>query len=242
MVLFQRLSGARLGEELRLLLTEPEARKAVARLAELDLLRFIQAEVAWSPQLDRLLKSVDDVLAWYRVASLNWPVDPKPRGSPAERPGNAVAPWLVRLMALLDAVSDTAVDETQRRLRLSGRQAETVLAARAVRHTLPRLAKRPLPPAETYRLLSGQRLEVLLFCLAKTSSAVAQQQIAAYLETSRYIQPRLSGHDLQALGLTPGPQFRTLLSRLLEASLNGEVSTEAEERALVQRLVGGREW
>jgi hypothetical protein len=42
------------------------------------------------------------------------------------------------------------------------------------------------------------------------------------------------------MGLTPGPQFRTLLSRLLEACLNGEVTTEAEERALVQRLVGGQ--
>jgi tRNA nucleotidyltransferase (CCA-adding enzyme) len=240
MALFQCLSGARLGEELRLLLAEPEARKAVARLAELDLLRFVQAEVAWSPQLDCLLKSVDDVLAWYQVASLNWPVDTKPRGSPVERPGDAVALWLVRLMALLDAVSDTAVDEALRRLRLSGRQTETVLAARAARHTLPRLAKRPLPPAETYRLLSGQRLEVLLFCMAKTPSAAAQQQIAAYLETYRYMRPHLSGRDLHAMGLTPGPQFRTLLSRLLEACLNGEVSTEAEERALVQRLVGGQ--
>jgi tRNA nucleotidyltransferase (CCA-adding enzyme) len=241
MALFQRLSGARLGEELRLLLAEPEARKAVARLAALDLLRFIQAEVAWSPQLDRLLKSVDDVLAWYRVASLNWPVDTKHRGSPAERSSDTVAPWLVRLLALLDAVSDTAVGEALQRLRLPGRQAETVLAARAARHALPRLAKQPpLPPAETYRLLSGQRLEVLLFCMAKTPSAVAQQQIAAYLETYRYVRPRLSGHDLHAMGLTPGPQFRTLLGRLLEACLNGEVSTAAEERTLVQRLVGGQ--
>jgi tRNA nucleotidyltransferase (CCA-adding enzyme) len=241
MALFQRLSGTRLGEELRLLLAEPEARKAVARLAELDLLRFIQAEVSWSPKLDRLLKSVDDVLAWYRVASLNWPVDTKRRGSPADPPDDAVAPWLVRLIALLDAVSDTAVDEALRRLRLSGRHTETVLAARAARHALPRLAKQPPPlPAETYRLLAGQRLEVVLFCMAKTTSAAAQQQIAAYLETYRYTQPRLSGHDLQAMGLTPGPQFRTLLSRLLEACLNGEVTAAAEERALVQRLGDGQ--
>jgi tRNA nucleotidyltransferase (CCA-adding enzyme) len=241
MALFQRLSGARLREELRLLLAEPEARKAVARLAELELLRFIQAEVSWSPKLDRLLKSVDDVLAWYRVASLHWPVGTKQPESPEERPGEAVAPWLVRLMALLDAGSGTAVDEALQRLRLSGRQAEIVLAARAARHALPRLARQPLPPpAETYRLLAGRRLEVLLFLMAKTTSAAAQQQIAAYLETYRYMQPRLSGHDLQAMGLTPGPQFRTLLSRLLEACLNGEVTTEAEERALVQRLVGGQ--
>jgi tRNA nucleotidyltransferase (CCA-adding enzyme) len=241
MALFQRLSGARLGEELRLLLSEPEAHKAVARLAELELLQFIQTEVTWSSKLDRLLKSVDDVLAWYRVASLNWPVDSKQLGSPVERSSEAVESWLVRLMALLDAVSDTAVDEALRRLRLSGRHAEAMRAVRAARYMLPRLAKQPPPlPAETYRLLAGQRLEVLLFLLAKTASAAAQQQIVAYLETYRYIKPRLSGHDLQAMGLTPGPQFRSILDRLLEACLNGEVTTAAEERALVQRLVGSQ--
>jgi tRNA nucleotidyltransferase (CCA-adding enzyme) len=86
-------------------------------------------------------------------------------------------------------------------------------------------------------MLAGQRLESVLFLLAKTTSKAAQQQIAAYLDTSRYIQPRLSGHDLHAMGLTPGPRFRTILHRLLEARLNGEVSTEAEERAVVRQLV-----
>jgi tRNA nucleotidyltransferase (CCA-adding enzyme) len=243
MALFHRLSGARLCEELRLLLLEPEARKAVARLAELDLLQFIHAEVAWSPKLDGLLKSVEDVLAWYRVASLNWPVATKPPESTAGRPGTEVEPWLVRLIALLDAVSDTAVGETLQRLSLSGQHVATVQAARAARHVLPRLATQPPPPpAGTYRLLSGQRLEVLLFLLAKTTSEAAQQQIAAYLETYRYVQPCLSGHDLQAMGLTPGPQFRTILACLLEARLNGEITTEAEERALVRRLIDGQAW
>jgi tRNA nucleotidyltransferase (CCA-adding enzyme) len=220
MALFQRLSGARLGEELRLLLEEPEAHKAVARLAELDLLRFIQAEVSWSTQLDRLLKSVDDVLAWYRMASLNWPIHAKhPRGMREQR-SDQVEPWLVRLIALLDALSDTAVHEALQRLSLGGQHTATVHAARAARHLLPRLVHQPPPPpAETYRLLAGQRLESVLFLLAKTTSKAVQQQIAAYLGTSRYMQPRLSGHDLHAMGLTPGPRFRTIIVRLLVSSL-----------------------
>jgi tRNA nucleotidyltransferase (CCA-adding enzyme) len=233
---FQRLSGSRLCEELRLLLGEPETRRAVARLAELDLLRFIQAEISWSTQLDRLLKSVDDVLAWYRVASLSWPIHAKrPRGMREQRT-DQVKPWLIRLIALLDALSDTAMRETLQRLSLGGRHTATVQGARAARHLLPRLAHQP-PPAETYRLLAGQRLESALFLLAKAASKAVQQQIAAYLDTFRYMQPRLSGHDLHAMGLTTGPQFRTILHRLLAARLNGEVTTEAEERALVWQLV-----
>lgn len=73
--------------------------------------------------------------------------------------------------------------------------------------------------------------------LATTSSAVAKRQIVAYLDTYRWIKPRLSSHDLHALGLTPGPHYRQVLARLLAARLNGEVTTDTEERALVQQLL-----
>jgi tRNA nucleotidyltransferase (CCA-adding enzyme) len=235
--LFHRLSDARLGEEIRLLLGESAARQAVACLAELELLRFLHPTVTWSSRLDRVLQAIDEVLAWYRLASLHWPGHTAEPGSPGVRPRAAIEPWLVRFMALVDALPDVAVHEMLRRLSLSRRHSDTVRAARAACHAIPRLATRPpLRPAETYRLLAGQRLETILFVLAKTSSAVAQQQIVAYLDTYRWMKPQLSGHDLQALGLTPGPLFRQVLNRLLEARLNSEVTTDTEERALVQQL------
>jgi tRNA nucleotidyltransferase (CCA-adding enzyme) len=237
MGLLHQLSSVRLGEEIRLLLSERDAHKAVARLAALNLLRFIHAEVTWSPKLDHLLQNVDDILAWYQIASLHWPPCPMRADGTVERPGDEIEPWLVRLIALLEALSDLAVPEAFQRLNLLRRHADTVHAARAARHTIPRLATRPpLLPAETYRILTGQRVEVLLFLLAKTTTTAAKQQIVAYLETYRYVKPQLSGHDLRAMGLTPGPLFRKLLDRLLEARLNGEVMNATEERAFVQRL------
>jgi tRNA nucleotidyltransferase (CCA-adding enzyme) len=239
MGLLHRLSSVRLGEEIRLLLSERDAHKAVARLAALNLLRCIHAEVTWSPKLDHLLQNVDDILAWYQIASLHWPPCPMHADGTVERRGDEVEPWLVRLIALLEALSDPAVPEACQRLNFPRRHADTVHAARAARHAIPRLAMRPpLPPAEIYRILAGQRVEVLLFLLAKTTAAAAKQQIVAYLETYRYVKPQLSGHDLHAMGLTPGPLFRKLLDRLLEARLNGEVTSATEERAFVQRLTG----
>jgi hypothetical protein len=58
---------------------------------------------------------------------------------------------------------------------------------------------------------------VIQFLLARTTVAVAKQQIVVYLETYRYVKPQLSGHDLHAMGLTPGPLFRKLLNGLAEA-------------------------
>lgn len=51
-------------------------------------------------------------------------------------------------------------------------------------------------------------------------------------------QPRLlTGHDLKALGLKPGPEFRRLLGAVEEAQWEGEVSTREEALALVGRLI-----
>jgi tRNA nucleotidyltransferase (CCA-adding enzyme) len=148
-----------------------------------------------------------------------------------------IEPWLVRLIALVDALPDAVVRAMLQRLCLSQRHKNTIQAARAARPVIPRLATRPpLPPAETFRLLTGQRLEVLLFLLATTSSAIAKHQIVAYLDTYRWVKPHLSGHDLHAMGLPPGPRMRQVLARLLEARLNGEVTTDLEERTLVQQL------
>jgi tRNA nucleotidyltransferase (CCA-adding enzyme) len=50
------------------------------------------------------------------------------------------------------------------------------------------------------------------------------------------VKPALTGTDLNAMGLKPGPQFKKILDRLLAARLNGEVKTEAEERQFVQQV------
>jgi len=46
----------------------------------------------------------------------------------------------------------------------------------------------------------------------------------------------LIGSGLKAMGLKPAPQFRNILDKLLDARLNGEVTTESDERELGKRL------
>jgi tRNA nucleotidyltransferase/poly(A) polymerase len=46
--------------------------------------------------------------------------------------------------------------------------------------------------------------------------------------------PLLTGHDLMAMGLTPGPIFKQLLDRVREAQLDGEISTRDQAEALVR--------
>ena len=240
MDLFHGLSSSRLSAELVLLLSEEEPRKIVARLGQLALLRFIHPALKWSTRLDALLKGVEEVLNWYKLASLSWP-DRKAeatRGASGSTPGRLEA-WLVYFMALMEVIPGKAVGETLKRLGFPERYAEKIRGGRyASTSLLRRLAKRPpLRPADTYRVLVGLSDETLLLLMARTRLESVKRQIAAHLTTYQHVKPALTGTDLKALGLKPGPIFRKILDRLCDARLNGEVQTEAEERELVKRII-----
>jgi tRNA nucleotidyltransferase (CCA-adding enzyme) len=222
MDLFHRLSGQRLLTELVLLFSEQESRRAVARLAELDLLRFIHPDLEWSVRLDGLLKAVEDAVRWYRLLYLDRKLDA----------------WLVYFMALMEVLPPRAVGETVKRLGMSARDAERIKAGHAAANvTLRRLARRPPPkPSDVYRLLTGLADETLLLLMAKAKSDAVKRQVSAYLTTYQRTKPVLTGADLKALGLKPGPQFGKILDRLLEARLDGNVKSEAEERELVRKI------
>ncbi|MGH7208047.1 MAG: CCA tRNA nucleotidyltransferase [Nitrospiraceae bacterium] len=221
--LIARLSGHRLREELVRLCSEKEPHKAVARLDKLDLLRFIHPDLRWSSRLERRLKAVKHVLERRGRLHLERQIDT----------------WLVPFMALMEGLSAKAVGEVLKRLAIPARQVATIRAGHSVSDgVLRRLAGPPPPrPSDTYRALAGLSEEVLLFMTAKTGSRTIKRQIGTYLTRFKQVKPLLSGADLKALGLKPGPLYKQILDRLLDARLNGKVKTEAEERELLRRMV-----
>jgi tRNA nucleotidyltransferase (CCA-adding enzyme) len=53
----------------------------------------------------------------------------------------------------------------------------------------------------------------------------------------RHVETALDGNFLRQSGLRPGPIYALLLDRLLAARLDGLVTDEAGERALLARLL-----
>jgi tRNA nucleotidyltransferase/poly(A) polymerase len=68
-------------------------------------------------------------------------------------------------------------------------------------------------------------------------SGQAREGLYAYLETWRQIKPRISGHDLKERGQQPGPGYQSILRGLRDAWLDGKVKTNAEEMALLEKLI-----
>ncbi len=223
MNLFHRLSGHRLLEELKLLCSEREPREAIKRLADMGLLRFIHPKLSWSDRLEKLLSAIDEAIDWYRLLYLD----------------RKMRVWLVYMMGFLEMLPESGVKDVLKRFPFSEQEATRLKMARVGCHNAIRRlgSKRPLKPAEVYHLLSGLPDETLLIFMAKSKGDTVKRQVSAFLTTYQHVKLNLTGSDLAAMGLKPGPQFKQILAQLLDARLNGDVRTDTEERQFVQQFV-----
>jgi tRNA nucleotidyltransferase (CCA-adding enzyme) len=134
---------------------------------------------------------------------------------------------------------ERAVKDVFKRFPFSEQEAGRLKMARVGCHNvIRRLAShRPIKPAEVYHLLSGLSDETLLLLMAKSKGETVKRQVSAFLTTYQHVKPILTGADLKAMGLKPGPLFKKILDQLLDARLNGEVKTELDERRLAEQMI-----
>jgi tRNA nucleotidyltransferase (CCA-adding enzyme) len=230
--LIQQLSGPRLLNEILLLFAERDPVRAIARLAQLKLLRFLHRRVCYTKNVKQMVTAVPKALAWW---TRRFP------DSMVDRP-------IVYLMALSSESSPAVLARLIRRLELSRAQAKNVsIGGPRVDRALKSLTREGIVrPSQVYRLLEHFSGEALVLLLAKQRSvrhrvrlSRLERHLVAYVK-SKSVKTALTGRDLQALGLKPGPRYKTILGKLLDARIDGMVTTEAEERVFVRKwLVGG---
>ena len=97
------------------------------------------------------------------------------------------------------------------------------------------MLRRPfIKPSETYWLLLDLEDEGLLYLLAIARKKHIQKAVSQFVTSLRDTVPLIGGKDLQELGYTPGPIFRTMINHVLDAQLNETIKTKEEAVTLVK--------
>jgi tRNA nucleotidyltransferase (CCA-adding enzyme) len=226
--LIERLSGPRLQNEILLLLAERDPVRVIARLAQLKLLRFLHPRLCYTKNVKRMVTAVPKAIGWWT----------------RRFPDSAIDRPIVYLMGLLSDSSQAVVAGVIRRLAFSREQAKKVSdGGHRVDHVLKRLTdNRAAKPSQVYHLLEALSHEVLVLLLAKQqgmqcgAQSLVKRRIAEYMK-GKVIKTALTGWDLQTMGLKPGPLYKTILGKLLNARIDGVIKTEADERALAHKLL-----
>ena len=104
-----------------------------------------------------------------------------------------------------------------------------------------------LPLCQLKRLLAKRQIEDLLKLLRveRITQGIELKPVIFCEEYLRVTPPEeinppplLTGKDLIALGLKPGPEFKDILETVRDAQLGGEIHTREEALALVKRGLG----
>ncbi|MDW8327130.1 MAG: hypothetical protein RMK99_11225 [Anaerolineales bacterium] len=204
------LSGDRLRREFELIFREPKAAAMLARLAELGILKRAHPALIWDDRAAQAVTGLD------RLPWREWQL--------ADAPESEALFWAV----LLRDAGEEALASALARLNLNRAQAEAVREAAALRRTWSR-------PSEAVAAL--EPLSELGVIAAYVARPELRNDLHHYLSRWRFVRPKLSGDDLIARGLTPGPDFKRWLWALRAARLDGSVTDDAGEEALLDSLI-----
>lgn len=222
MELFHKLSGKRVLNELRLIFEEAEPIKAIMRMAEFDLLRFIHPEIAVKDKNIRLFERIKEAIAWFDLLFLNLPIEK----------------WLIYLIGLLNGLSKRDIEDVLKRLAVPERSARKLIEAaeRSEKALSEFYRHKKMENSRIYRLLNPLSTETVVFMMAKAKEEAAKKYISLYLTELRKIGLSITGNDLKKLGIKEGPGFRDILEKAFERKLNGMLKTKKDELKFVKGL------
>ncbi len=219
-----RLSGVRVINELKMICAETNPLPIFRRLHYFGVLEQLFPGIKMDDCLEQLFPAVRDVISWYEYLFLE----------------EKVEKWQVYLLAILNDVEHELAASLVKRFDLEQSVSYTFLDARrqgikAARElTREYRRQRQLKNSTLVTFLDPLPLEVNLYILAGHSQREIKRAISNYITTLQFIRPELSGDDLIAMGLKPGPRFKTILNRLKDARLDGEVKEKDDEIRLVK--------
>jgi tRNA nucleotidyltransferase (CCA-adding enzyme) len=225
--MFEKVQPQRIRDEAELILKEKEPLKALNRMNQLHELRFIHPKIHLDREAKELCRTADKVLSWYEKARF--------RKRPIER-------WLVYLMALLEPLT---YDETLKfcdRFVFKRGERLRILSYKKYGRRIARLlsAERKLAPSKIYRILQPLSFEAALLIMAAAGSKRSRLRITDFLSKHNGIRLKIAGEDIKTLGLKPGPDFRTILKKVLYRKIDGRLRTKREELLYARELARQR--
>lgn len=221
MSMLDEVSGARIREELLDVVDEDDPAAIMERLRELGALAGLLPE---GVRAGGAISAVRAVAEAYTALAAAFPRPPR------------------RRTALVTAFAGTAsraeADRWCRWLRFGREYAEpaTVTAERAA-GLLARLAdRRKMRASRLFFLLEALPAETLVYLWA-VGTAEVRERVEEFVRVLAPTRPAVSGADLIALGLTPGPAFAAILAQARADRLDGRAVGRDAELANLKRLI-----
>ena len=217
-----QISGDRVRHELDHILDTDQRVNILDRLAQLELFDAIHPTLVWNQQSKHNL----EMLGQISKKSL--------RGIKIDlKKGNSL-----RKLAYILWFINQPLEKMQiilRKLRYPSTQAKVMLAACNLWKDLPWIANARLSSIAN-RLEDVPALAIYANYLAAQDDTICNN-LQAYMDRLNAITPKITGNDLRARGIPPGPVYKRILGSIRDAWLDGKIQNNDQERAYLDELV-----
>ncbi len=217
--LFDKLANQRVRDELILILSEDAPLKAIQRMNEFGILKYVHPKLKLTPGLKTQFTNVNNTLFLFSLHLI----------------GQKIERWFIYFLILTEGLSLDELNSLGKRLKFTRKNIENIILAKEKSSLLIKdLSKsRNLSNSTIYHKLQGLPLEILIFVMGKSKSKIIKKRISDYLTKLNKLKTDINGEDLKRLGFKEGPDFKKILSNVLKAKLNGKVKNRDEELKFV---------
>jgi tRNA nucleotidyltransferase (CCA-adding enzyme) len=220
----ENLSNQRLFIELKLILKEEDPIGAIEKMDGYDLLKFISPGLKLTEEVKNVLKEIKGILVWFNLLYLSV----------------IYKPWKVYFLGLTSSLSDDALDTLAARMQAQDKEILSMLSDRQeIRQALKELSRlKDKKHYSLYRILSPLSPEILLYGMAKTKSEMIKRSISTFFTKLKGTKIFIKGKDLIDMGYKPGLIFKEIFESILEAKLEGTISTREDEIKFLKNRFG----
>ena len=215
----ESLASHRIFLEIKLTLKEEDPLKAITRMNELGLLKFISPDIKLTDNLMNLLEEIKKVIAWYNLLYLE---------DPLER-------WKIYWYGLTSPLDAKAFGKLAKEMGINRKMAPQ---RRTGNKLLDSLFRFDGTNYQLYTLLRPYDTETLLYLMAKAKTEKMKRLISFYFTKLKGVKISVVGKDLLQMGLKSGPVFKEVFDSLLEARLNNLTKTKDDEICFVKNKFG----
>jgi tRNA nucleotidyltransferase (CCA-adding enzyme) len=213
--MLDRVSGSRLFGELQLIFQEEHPSKAMKRMEEFKLWRFIHPKMKYDARAHQLCGQAEEAIAWHKLTF----------------DSEKLREWFVYLLCLSTFLNERQTMELAQRLGFAERPAQRLMEERRqmVKKT-PMLAGLSLnSPVEIYEMLNNASAELLLAIMAASAGREEKRIVAEYMGHLRYVKPKVNGNDLMRAGIERGPLLGRVMRVLHRENLKNALPTKEDE-------------
>ncbi len=209
--LIEKLSAARIKNDIVHLLEDRHPAEALVELGELGVLRRIHRKFSVRSSVG-LLKKIE----YY----------PQSKG---------VRRWFVLMLAILYNIKLVYALEIAKNLRFTRRETESLFQLQTLKN---RMKKFPDSPSGVYRFANQLSKELIFFVMQTNEDSTVRNALKKYLLEYRFTKLRVSGHDLEGLGIKEGPVYKEILDETLDAKLDRGFESKEQELDFIKKYLG----